>query len=182
MTRVNRARPLLASAVVVLFVACDPPGDQDGPPPEMESVAADSVAATDDRDTAVVSQTVYVPDYAHVYHGNDRTAYALTTTLSVRNTDPERPITLGAVRYYDTEGELTRRFIDRPRRLGPFGTAEFVVAEHDVTGGSGANFIVEWHAARPVSPPLIESVMIGTRSGQGISFTSRGQPIERYPQ
>lgn len=56
---------------------------------------------------------------------------------------------------------------------------EFVVAEHDTTGGSGANFIVVWSADRPVSDPVIESVMISTRAGQDLSFTSRGVPIVR---
>lgn len=124
-------------------------------------------------------RAVYVPDYSHIYHGSGRDRFPLTTTLSVRNTDPERTIALLSVRYYDTSGELTRRFLEAPRRLGPLGTADFVVAEHDVSGGTGANFIVEWTASRPVSRPLIESVMIGTRGNQGVSFTSRGRPIER---
>jgi len=43
--------------------------------------------------------------------------------------------------------------------------------------GSGANFLVKWKSQTKVNPPLIEGVMIGTRSGQGISFVSRGQVI-----
>jgi hypothetical protein len=122
---------------------------------------------------------VYVPDYAHIYVGSGRTRYALTTTLSVRNTDPDRPITVNSVRYYDTGGTLGRQFLDEPRRLGPLGTVDFVVAEHDTSGGSGANFIVEWSAERPVSDPVIEAVFISTRAGRGLSFTSRGVPIAR---
>jgi hypothetical protein len=35
-----------------------------------------------------------------------------------------------------------------------------------------------WTSKTNVNPPLIEGVMIGTRSGQGISFVSRGQVIQ----
>ena len=43
---------------------------------------------------------------------------------------------------------------------------------------NGANFLVKWKSPTKVNPPLIEGVMIGTRSGQGISFVSRGQVID----
>jgi len=36
---------------------------------------------------------------------------------------------------------------------------------------------VQWDAATPVNPPIVESVMISTASQQGISFTSRAQVI-----
>ena len=52
-----------------------------------------------------------------------------------------------------------------------------MIAERDKAGGSGANFIVEWTATQPVTVPIIEAVMIGTQTQQGISFTSRGQVI-----
>ena len=51
------------------------------------------------------------------------------------------------------------------------------VVKRDESGGSGANFIVEWSSETPVNPPIIESVMIGAQSSQGISFTSRGREI-----
>ncbi|MDP2499046.1 MAG: DUF3124 domain-containing protein [Candidatus Palauibacterales bacterium] len=164
-------------------MGCGPSADEEAQAPEAEPpVAAAPAAADSPQEPPAVSESVYVPDYSHVYHGAGLSRFPLTTTLSVRNTDPERAITLRSVRYYDTDGELTRRFLEEPRRLGPLGTADFVVQEHDVSGGTGANFIVDWSADRPVSQPVIESVMIGTRSGQGISFTSRGQPIEREPE
>jgi hypothetical protein len=175
----------LVPAIAVVLIGCGAPDDRAQRSPTEES--AESVVGVEpdtvpSPDPPAVSRTVYVPDYAHIYHGSRRTRYALTTTLSVRNTDPDRSITVRSVRYYNTNGELDRRFVERPRRLGPLGTIDFVVAEHDTSGGSGANFIVEWTAERPVSEPVIESVMISTRAGQGISFTSSGVPVVRRPE
>ncbi|MEM8603550.1 MAG: DUF3124 domain-containing protein, partial [Cyanobacteria bacterium P01_H01_bin.121] len=45
-------------------------------------------------------------------------------------------------------------------------------------GGSGANFIVRWGAAREVSTPIVEAVMISTQSQQGLSFVSAAKVIE----
>lgn len=185
MTDISSARRLLALATAALLLGCGGAGDADGERAD-EAPAADvgdiSAASVDASPAAAVSRVVYVPDYSHIYHGSERNRYALTTTLSIRNTDPERSITVTSVRYYNTEGELDRRFLKEPRRLEPLGTVEFVVAEHDTSGGSGANFIVEWSADRPVSEPVIESVMISTRLGQGLSFTSRGHTIVRPPE
>lgn len=165
-----------------LVLACGSAPDQEEGAGQPEDTGTVTVEAEGEEPTGVRPDSVravYVPDYSHIYHGSERTRFPLTTTLSVRNTDPDRSITVTSVRYYNTDGELTRRFLKQARRLEPLGTAEFVVAEHDISGWTGANFIVEWTASRPVSPPIIEAVMIGTRSGQGVSFTSRGQPIER---
>jgi hypothetical protein len=53
-----------------------------------------------------------------------------------------------------------------------------VVDRTNVAGGVGANFIVGWQAAAPVSAPVIEAVMISTASQQGMSFVSPGRVIE----
>ena len=52
------------------------------------------------------------------------------------------------------------------------------ITEGEKAGGSGANFMVVWKSDKPVNSPVIEGVMIGTHSGQGISFASRGQVIK----
>lgn len=87
-------------------------------------------------------------------------------------------MTVASIEYFDTEGNLVRRHLLEPRILGPLGSMEVVIEERDVSGGSGANFVVEWSAEDRLNPPIIEAIMISTLSGQGISFTSRGVPIE----
>ncbi|MBM9531452.1 DUF3124 domain-containing protein [Desulfoprunum benzoelyticum] len=57
-------------------------------------------------------------------------------------------------------------------------SAASVIPQDDSSGGSGANFIVKWQAAAPANPPIVETVMIGTQSQFGISFTSRDQMLQ----
>ena len=123
-------------------------------------------------------QTVYIPAYSHIYHGNKETPLLLSVTLSIRNIDPNTSLTITAVNYHETQGPLVKEYINKPAVLGPLGSGRFVIPQKDNTGGSGANFIVKWHSDKPINPPIIESVMIGTQSELGISFTSRGQAVQ----
>ena len=123
-----------------------------------------------------VGQVVYVPAYSHVYESEGK-PYLLTTTLSIRNVSMEHELIVKAIRYFDTRGIERRSFLKKPVRLQALGTTEVLVERSDVSGGSGANFLVEWYATSPVNAPVIEAVMIDTTSQQGISFARRGVVI-----
>lgn len=126
-----------------------------------------------------IRETIYVPVYAHIYYEDHTRLLELTETVSVRNTDLDNPIILTSVRHYSTDGVLIKSYLTAPILLKPMATADFVVPRTDVTGGTGANFIVEWVAKTKVTEPIAESVMISTGSAQGISFLSRGTVLKR---
>jgi len=131
-------------------------------------------------DTAIrlsKGQTVYVPIYSHIYSGNREQPFYLAATLSIRNTDSNNSITITAVDYYDTEGKLLANYLKSNKTLTPMASTRYIVKEADKAGGSGANFIVKWEADKKIIPPIIESIMIGTQTQQGISFTSRGKVV-----
>ena len=130
-----------------------------------------------------LGQTVYVPVYSHIF-AEDRyrdRPFLLTATLSVRNTDPERPFTLRRVDYYDSEGALLQRYLEAPVTLAPLASTHYIVPESEAKGGAGAKFLIEWQAPAAVSEPIIEAVMIGTKLQQGISFISTGRAIKTTP-
>lgn len=130
-----------------------------------------------------LGQTVYVPVYSHIF-ADDRyrdRPFLLTATLSVRNTDPERPFTLRRVDYYDSEGALLQRYLKAPVTLAPLASTHYIVPESEAKGGAGAKFLIEWQAPAAVSEPIIEAVMIGTKLQQGISFISTGRAIKATP-
>jgi hypothetical protein len=130
---------------------------------------------------ATQGQTVYVPVYSEVLHGNaDRKGNAetwlLSATLSIRNTDPANALTVRSIGYYDTDGKLIREY-PSGKQLAPLGTMEVFVELKDQSGGSGANFLVVWDAIKPINAPIIETIhtyFFGTRS---VVFTSPGQAL-----
>ena len=123
-------------------------------------------------------QTLYVPVYSHVFFGDRARTYLLTINLNIRNTDLNQPITVLSVDYHDTEGRLIKKFLQEPVKLPALASTWYVVKESDTSGGSGAKFIVRWKSETPVTQPIIEGVMISTKSQQGISFSFRGEVIE----
>jgi hypothetical protein len=127
-----------------------------------------------------LGQTVYVPIYSHIY-ADDRykdKPFLLTSTLSIRNTDLHKAFTLTSVRYYDSKGTLLQQYLESPATVEPLSSIRFIVPESESRGGSGAKFVVEWEAKTAVTEPIIESVMIGTKMQQGISFISTGRVID----
>ena len=125
-------------------------------------------------------QIIYVPAYSHIYSGNREQPFLLTVTLSIRNIDPKHQIKITVVDYYETQGKLLKKYLDKPVLLKPLESLRYIVPERDKSGGSGANFIVEWISEGFINPPIVETIMIGTQNQQGISFTSRGKTIITY--
>jgi len=131
----------------------------------------------DDKIGLSDGQALYVPAYSHIYSGNRERPFLLAVTLSIRNIDASHSIKITRVDYYETQGKLLKKYLDKPVVLNPLESIRYVIPEKGKSGGSGANFIVEWKSDNFVNPPLVESIMIGTQSQQGVSFTSRGRVI-----
>lgn len=143
-------------------------------PPNLQDYAAAGV----DVDRLADARSVYVPVYSHVYYQGGAPCL-LETTLSIRNIDPDSPVFIDSVEYFDTSGKLVKTYLDELIRLQPLQTIEFLVERRDSSGGSGANFLVQWRGDPMVNPPLIEAVMVGTTGAQGISIERVGIDISR---
>jgi hypothetical protein len=129
------------------------------------------------------SQTIYVPVYSHIY-ADERykdKPFNLTATLSIRNTDTEHELTLKRVDYLDSQGKLLKNYLNKPVTIAPLASTRYIVQESESKGGSGAKFIVGWSSGHSVLAPIVESIMIGTKLQQGISFLSRGKVIAGEP-
>lgn len=121
-------------------------------------------------------RTVYVPAYSHVYSGSGE-PQLLAITLSIRNTDPEHSIRIVDARYFNTKGELVKNYMEGIVTLAPFETVDILVEKQDRRGGSGANFVVTWKSDEPVYEPVIQAIMIGTKTGQNISFVTSARRL-----
>lgn len=117
-------------------------------------------------------QVLYVPAYSSISTSDTPHEFRLAITMTVRNIDRQEPLILKSVDYHDHDGQLVRSYLKTPMRVAPLASAEFFVGESDTSGGIAASFLVEWVAERPVAAPVVESVMIGTASTQGVSFTA----------
>lgn len=127
-------------------------------------------------------QSIYVPVYSHIWHGNldskgKPQTLLLSSMLSIRNTDPDDSLTVRSVRYYDTAGKLLKEYMVQPARLGPMASTDVFLEHKDNQGGTGANFVVQWSAERPISTPIVEVVNAYVFGPQSLAFTSPGKVI-----
>lgn len=122
----------------------------------------------------VRGQVLYLPVYSNIpYHEHNR-LFDLSAFVAIHNTDFFKTLTINKVLFFNNDGKLVANYIKKDTVLNPLGAINFFVPEKDKSG-TGANFIIEWYSDTLINEPLIESVMIGLTSGQGISFLSKGE-------
>ncbi len=131
-----------------------------------------------------LGQVLYLPIYSHIYHGDlDRQGKPIQTLLSahvsIRNTNTQEPLKILYARYYDTDGKLVKEFIPNPLIIPPLGTHELFVQRSDVSGGSGANFLISWSASSSVNPPLVEALHADIQPARTLIFITAARLI--YP-
>ncbi|GJM31630.1 MAG: hypothetical protein DHS20C18_06310 [Saprospiraceae bacterium] len=127
-------------------------------------------------------EKVYVPIYSDIYHMSGERRFLLTATLSIRNSNLQDTMYVQTVEYYDSEGQLSKKYLNKTIALHPLESVEFVVENKEDQGGAGASFIVHWGTNSPVVKTVIQGVMIGTISQQGISFMTEGVVVEEWSE
>jgi hypothetical protein len=147
-------------------------------------LATAALAAAQDAPPLSAGQALYLPIYSHLYHGevNPRTGKPsetlVSTHVSIRNTDMKTALKITSARYYNTDGKLLREYLPAPRTIPPLGTHELFVPRSDSSGGSGANFIIDWSAERPINAPLVEALHADIREARTLLFVTTGRPIQ----
>lgn len=131
---------------------------------------------------ASMGQVLYLPIYSHIYHGDlDTQGKPMQTLLSahvsIRNTNSGKPLKLLYARYYDTQGKLLKDYLPKPIVIPPLGTHELFVPLSDVSGGSGANFLMAWSADTTVNPPFVEALHADIQPTRTLTFVTSARPI-----
>ena len=131
-----------------------------------------------------LGQTLYLPIYSHIWHGDlatqDKTPVKtqVSALVSIRNTSLKTPIRVASARYYSTDGKLLKEYLTKPTQIGVMGTLELFVERKEAEGGSGANFIIQWDAAVQTNPPVVEAVHADIKGGgPALSFITTARVI-----
>lgn len=149
------------------------------------ALALSCLAGNAFADDAALSkgQTLYLPIYSHIWHGDVNQARGepmrsnLSALVSIRSTSLKTPLRLLSARYYNTEGKLLKEFVTSPRSIPPLGTLELFIEKSESEGGSGANFIIQWEAATATNPPVVEAVHIDNQASRPYSFVTVARVI-----
>ena len=168
---------LFITVVFIVLVGCSEQSYEATPVQESQPTRVVAPVASGDL-KIVTGQRLYVPAYSVVYSESEDQTWDMTVTLSIRNTNLDKPILIDSVQYFDTNGQLVTDYVESPLQLAPMATTEYVIERTDDKGGTGANFIVVWGAEEPVYEPVVEAVMISTAGTQGLSLLSPARVLE----
>lgn len=139
-------------------------------------------AAIADEPALSKGQTLYLPIYSHVWHGDlkDR-GYPLkspfSALVSIRNADLKNTIRVLSARYFDTGGKQLHEYISAAKTIPPMGTYELYVERKESAGGSGANFVILWEAGTPTNLPVVEAVHTDIQGNHTLSFITTARAI-----
>lgn len=120
----------------------------------------------------------YLSIYSQIYSHSEHKKHSLTAMVSLRNTSDADTLYLMKVAYYNTTGDPIRSYIKDPIYLVPLETAEIIIDEIDVEGGTGSNFIIEWKIPPSSSEPIFECVMNSTIGSKALAFTTHAVRIK----
>ena len=134
------------------------------------------IVKEDSSTKKVRGQGLYLPIYSNIPYMESGRKYSLSAFVAIHNTDLTHRMTITKVLFFDNDGKPVANYLERDSIIQPLGSTNFFIPEND-RSGTGANFIVEWVSDTLINEPLIESVMLGLSSGQGISFSSIGRII-----
>ncbi len=134
------------------------------------------------KDSLSFGQLLYVPVYSEIYSIGHHRTERLSSTLSIRNVNPDGEFYITRLEYYDTEGNILKEIkaAELPIKVNSLETKNHVVALYDDRGGVGANFILEWRSSKSIVEPMVETIMISTESNWGLSFTAVSKTLKEY--
>ena len=141
-------------------------------------------AGAESEKTRSRGQLVYVPIYPSVYIDDRGRDLNMASSLSIRNTDPDRQLVVMKADYFDSAGKPVSSYLASPVTLGPLASMRLLVKTVKTrTKSDGDCFLVEWISpGGALVPPIIESVTIGSEGTQGISFVQNGRIISEKSQ
>lgn len=134
-----------------------------------------------DSNKVVQGQKLYIPFYSQLYSLQGNNPLNFSGTLNIHNTSENEVIKITRVDYFNTSGQLVKQCIEGNHlELFPLATVSFGITSEDDSGGSGANFIVEWVSEVPVSDPRVEIIMLVGAGSRGYSFLTSAQVVEEF--
>ncbi len=119
----------------------------------------------------------YAPVYPVLYAGKAEGTISMAVTLAVHNVSLEDPITIQEVTYHDMVGDTVATPVDAEAILAPLETREIKIDLPDLKKEIGSGFVVKWSSEKASLPPIVETVMVGSKDSRGYVFSTQGRMI-----
>ena len=162
----------------ISIVACTEPKDPNLDKTGHNILEEKEIADDIDLENLKYHDLLYVPIYSDIYIGTSNQNELLAATLSIRNTSLTDSLIVSKIDYYNTDGHLTKQFLEHPIAVGKMGTVNYVIEREDTSGGAGANFIVELSSKSSKVRPVVQAIMVRNKNNRSFSFMTEAYSIK----
>lgn len=131
-----------------------------------------------DKMDSLIYGKSYLSVYSQMYSFTQNDKHNLTGMVSLRNVSEVDTIYLLRADYFNTKGSKVRTYFNYPILVLPMETLEIVIAQKDVAGGTGSNFLFEWKTPLNCPEPLFEGLMNSMQGTQGVAFSTHAKRIK----
>lgn len=169
---------LMTLLILISFFACEPAGTTSRQITSIPEEDWEKRQITFSPGDSLLAGSTYLSSYSEIYTRSEKHMFSLTGTISLRNINLKDTVYIEKANYYKTNGEKVRAYFDAPIYLAPMETVQIIIAEDDMEGGTGDNFVFHWKKPAGAHDPFFEGVFISVYGQQGISFTTQGIRIE----
>ena len=143
-----------------------------------QSTSFEYFKSTDEKiDNSFDKKKFYVPVYSHLFLSQNKYT-RLSISLSIRNSDQEKDLYIESVDYYNTQGELVKKYLSQPHILKPMASIDYFVSLEDMSGGHGAKFLVNVASKEKISQPIIQAIMLNTSGNSNLCFLTEAYMIK----
>ncbi len=133
---------------------------------------------TDEKiDNTFDKKKFYVPVYSHLYISENNYT-RLSISLSIRNTDQIKDLYVESVDYYNTQGDLVKKYLSQPHILKPMASIDYFVSLEDMSGGHGAKFLVNVASKEEINLPIIQATMLNKSGSSNLCFLTEASLIK----
>lgn len=134
--------------------------------------------STDEKiDNTFDKKKFYVPVYSHLYISENNYT-RLSISLSIRNSDQEKDLYIESVDYYNTQGELVKKYLSQPHILKPMASIDYFVSLEDMSGGHGAKFLVNVASKEKTNLPIIQAIMLNKSGSSNLCFLTEAYLVK----
>ena len=134
--------------------------------------------STDEKiDNSFDKKKFYVPVYSHLFLSQNKYT-RLSISLSIRNSDQEKDLYIESVDYYNTQGELVKKYLSQPHILKPMASIDYFVSLEDMSGGHGAKFLVNVASKDKTTLPIIQAVMLNKSGSSNLCFLTEAYLVK----
>ena len=133
-------------------------------------------------------ERIYLPVYANSYFSKDEDMHSMTASVHFENKSSFEPIYILSANYYDSNGNLSQKLIEKAIRIEPLDANYIIMNKSLLTNSTGLNVIVDWGSKTiDKKPRIFIEVSYITASGintvieEGIIISDQDEILDRRP-